>query len=206
MKLPDKIFVTGTDTGIGKTLVSAVITAGRRGYYWKPIQSGLDSITDTEWVRSATSLPDGHFLSETYRLKEPLSPHVSASMEGVRIDPDLINLPGGIAPLVVEGAGGVMVPLNDDFFMIDLMKKIGIPVLVVARSGLGTINHTLLTIEALRKRSIEIAGIVMNGKRNPDNKMAIEKMGKVKVVAEIEPLPMIDEAVLTEIYERFFNG
>lgn len=206
MKLPEKVFVTGTDTGIGKTLVSAVITAGRRGYYWKPIQSGLDDITDTDWVRSVAGLPEGHFLNEAYRLREPLSPHISAGMEGVRIDPDLICLPEGISPLVVEGAGGVMVPLNDDFLMIDLMKKIGLPVLIVARSGLGTINHTLLTIEALRKREIEIAGVVMNGKRNSENKMAMEKMGGVKVVAEIEPLSMINSAVLMEIYERFFNG
>lgn len=210
MILPEKIFITGTDTGIGKTLVSAVITAGRNGYYWKPVQSGLDNTTDTEWVKSVTGLPDSHFLKEAYRLNAPLSPHISAELDGVTINPDLINLPKNKSPLVVEGAGGVMVPLNENFFMLDLMKKFGLPVLVVARSGLGTINHTLLTLNVLRQNGLKIAGVVMNGQMynqsNTQNRETIEKMGQVRVVAEIEPISDINSSSLIEIYERFFNG
>lgn len=206
MILPEKIFITGTDTGIGKTLVSAVITAGRNGYYWKPIQSGLEDMTDTEWVKSVSGLPDTHFLKEAYRLNSPLSPHISAKLDGISIDPDLINLPDKNEPLVIEGAGGVMVPLNADFFMLDLMRKFCLPVLVVARSGLGTINHTLLTVDTLKRSGLEIIGVVMNGPVNPRNRETIEKMGQVRVVAEIEPVPVINRSVLIEIYERFFNG
>lgn len=206
MKLPERIFVTGTDTGIGKTFVSAVITAGRNGYYWKPVQSGLEDITDTQWVKSVTSLEDRHFIKEAYRLNAPLSPHVSASMEGIVIDPGSIVLPEDKSPLVVEGAGGVMVPLNSDFLIIDLIKKLGLPVIVVARSGLGTINHTLLTIEALRHRDIEILGIVLNGKKNEANKAAIEEIGRVRVIAEIEHSENISRSVLIDAFERFFNG
>ncbi|WP_027359056.1 dethiobiotin synthase [Desulforegula conservatrix] len=206
MILPEKIFITGTDTGIGKTFVSAVITAGRNGYYWKPIQSGLEDMTDTEWVRSVTGLPDTHFLKEAYRLNSPLSPHISAELDGISIDPDLINLPNNKELLVIEGAGGVMVPLNADFVMLDLMRKFCLPVLVVARSGLGTINHTLLTLDTLKRSGLEIIGVVMNGPVNPENRESIERLGQVRVVAEIEPVPVINKSVLIEIYERFFNG
>lgn len=206
MILPEKIFITGTDTGIGKTFVSAVITAGRNGCYWKPIQSGLEDMTDTEWVKSVTGLPDSHFLKEAYRLNSPLSPHISAELDGISIDPDLINLPDKNEPLVIEGAGGVMVPLNADYFMLDLMRKFCLPVLVVARSGLGTINHTLLTVDTLKISGLEIIGVVMNGPVNPGNRESIERLGQVRVVAEIEPVSVINRSVLIEIYERFFNG
>lgn len=206
MILPEKIFITGTDTGIGKTLVSAVITAGRNGYYWKPIQSGLEDMTDTEWVRSVTGLPDTHFLKEAYRLNSPLSPHISAELDGISIDPDLINLPDKNEPLVIEGAGGVMVPINADFFMLDLMKKLCLPVLVVARSGLGTINHTLLTVDTLKRSGLEVIGVVMNGPVNQGNRKSIERLGQVRVVAEIETVSVINRSALIEIYKRFFNG
>lgn len=206
MILPEKFFITGTDTGIGKTFVSAVITAGRKGYYWKPIQSGLDDTTDTEWVKSVTGLPDSHFLKEAYRLNSPLSPHISAELDGISIDLDMINLPDNKEFLVIEGAGGVMVPLNADFFMLDLMRKFCMPVLVVARSGLGTINHTLLTLNMLKRSGLEIIGVVMNGHINNKNRETIERMGQVRVVAEIEPVSVINRSVLIEIYERYFNG
>lgn len=209
VRLPDRIFITGTDTGIGKTFVSAVITCGRSGYYWKPVQSGIDDMTDTQWVKSVTGLSSDHFIKEVYRLKAPLSPHHSAELEGVEIDPERIIVPHDRIPLVVEGAGGVMVPLRNDFLMLDLMEKMALPVLIVARSGLGTINHTLLTIDALRKRNIEIAGVVMNGAINSGNRKTIEELGHVKVIAQIEPLTQpvnrIDSAVLKDIYRRFFS-
>lgn len=209
VRLPDRIFITGTDTGIGKTFVSAVITCGRNGYYWKPVQSGIDDMTDTQWVESVTGLSSDHFIKEVYRLKAPLSPHHSAELEGIEIDPERIIVPHDRIPLVVEGAGGVMVPLRNDFLMLDLMEKMALPVLIVARSGLGTINHTLLTIDALRRRNIEIVGVVMNGVINPGNRKSIEEIGHVKVIAQIEPLtqPMnrIDSAVCKGIYRRFFS-
>ncbi len=203
--LPDRIFITGTDTGVGKTLVSAIITAGRNGVYWKPVQSGLEDITDTGWVRSVTCLSDDHFLEESYRLKAPLSPHESAMLDSIIIEPEKLDLPCCEASLVVEGAGGVMVPLNGGFLMIDLMKRLGLPVLVVARSGLGTINHTLLTLNLLRQYDLEIAGVVMNGVVNNSNREVVERLGQVRVVAEIEPLDVINRQKLLEIYARFFN-
>lgn len=209
VRLPDRIFITGTDTGIGKTFVSAVITCGRNGYYWKPVQSGIDDMTDTQWVESVTGLSSDHFIKEVYRLKAPLSPHHSAELEGIEIDPERIIVPHDKIPLVVEGAGGVMVPLRNDFLMLDLMENMALPVLIVARSGLGTINHTLLTIDALRRRNIEIVGVVMNGVINPGNRKSIEEIGHVKVIAQIEPLTQpvnrIDSAVFKGIYRRFFS-
>jgi dethiobiotin synthase len=163
-------------------------------------------MTDSEWVRAVTDVSMDHFYAEAYRLKAPLSPHASAELEGIVIDPETIILPDTNETLVVEGAGGVMVPLNDNFFMLDLIRKFSIPVLVVARSGLGTINHTLLTLNALRQYGIDITGVVMNGEINHSNRTAVERRGNVRVVAEIEPLEAINRQTLIEIYERFFDA
>ncbi len=204
--LPEKIFVTGTDTEVGKSLVSAVLMAGLEGRYWKPIQAGLEDITDTEWIRKVTELPVDHFLPELYRLRLPLSPHAAARAEGVRIELERFNLPETEGSLVVEGAGGVMVPLDERHFMLDLMKKLGIPVLLVARSGLGTINHTLLSLEKLRGAGLALVGVVMNGEKNPGNREAIEFYGRVKVIAEIEPLNTLNPEILRQLFERMVMG
>ena len=203
---PRQLFVTGTDTGIGKTVTAAMLTLGLRGGYWKPIQSGLESPTDTEWVKEATGLGEDHFFPESYRLQQPLSPHTSAARDGVRIETESITLPEqhNLPHLIIEGAGGIMVPLNEQTLMIDLIRQLNIPALIVAKSGLGTINHTLLTIHRLRDYSIPLLGVVLNGEKNPDNKKAIETYGQTKVIAEIEPLPTITPFSLEQRFDQLF--
>jgi dethiobiotin synthetase len=201
---PGRFFVTGTDTAVGKTVVCAVLSAGLKAAYWKPIQSGLEE-ADTDWVRKVTGLPDGHFFKETYRLYQPLSPHAAAEADGVRIVLSDIHLPeaGGFSYLIVEGAGGVMVPLNHRHFMIDLMARLRLPVLLVARSSLGTINHTLLSLEQLRRNGLEVFGVVMNGTKNETNRRAIEYYGRVKV-SEVDVIREMTPRGLSEAFIRYF--
>lgn len=205
-KFPPKLFITGTDTGVGKTVISAILVAGLPAKYWKPIQSGLDKITDTQWIHKATGLSEKNFYPETYRLKRHLSPHASAAREGVRIELDAFQLPvtNPATHLIVEGAGGIMVPLNDRYLMLDLMKKMDIPVLLVASNLLGTINHTLLSLEQLRRHGLDVLGVVLNGPPNADNRQAIEHFGKIRVLAEIEPLPAINRETLQQSFHRYF--
>ncbi len=200
------LFITGTDTGVGKTVVSAILTAGMGASYWKPIQCGLEEQTDTEFVREVTGLSDQYFHPEAYRLAQPLSPHAAAEIDNVKIDLGRICPPEKClrGALIVEGAGGIMVPLNQEDFMIDLMKKLNMPVLLVARSTLGTINHTLLSLQALRGRGLEVLGVVMNGPRNRGNKKALEKYGKTKVLAEIEPIADMTSVDLTGKFKECF--
>jgi dethiobiotin synthase len=173
------VFVTGTDTGVGKTVLSAALMLRYPdATYWKPIQTGNDD--DTAEVRR---LSGGRVIDQGIRLRDPVSPHLAAQRAGVTIDLKELIPPLGLC--VVEGAGGVLVPVNESQVMADLMVKLGLPVIVAARSTLGTINHTLLTLEALRARSLKIAGVVMIGDRNSDNRAAIERYGKVSVLAEM---------------------
>jgi len=206
-KLPSKLFITGTNTDIGKTVVSAILMAGLKGKYWKPIQSGIIETIDAEWIRDKTGLSAAHFFPETYRLTQPLSPHAAAAIDGIQIKLNAFKLPeiDDAETLIVEGAGGVMVPLNNQHFMLDLMKKLNIPVLLVASSQLGTINHTLLSLEQMRRCDIDITGVVMNGPKNPGNREAIEQFGKVPVIAEIEPLSEISPKSLIDCFNRCFK-
>ncbi len=206
LDLPPRIFVAGTGTGVGKTMVSAILAAGLSARYWKPVQSGLLEKTDTAWVREMTGLPSTHFFPETYRFRFPLSPHVAAAKDGICIDLEsmvLPQIPGG--HLIVEGAGGIMVPLNEHHLMLDLMKKLQLPILLVAKSGLGTINHTLLSLAMLKNHGLPVLGVVMNGPRNSDNRKAIEHYGNTAVCAEIEPLERIDGATLKDAFRRCFG-
>lgn len=206
MNYPEHIFISGTDTDVGKTVIAAIMVAGLRSSYWKPIQSGLEEKTDTEFVRELTGLGTQFFHDETYRLARPLSPHASSELEGVTIDLDAFELPpkGENSRLIVEGAGGIMVPLNRRDYMLDLMKKLNIAVLLVARSGLGTINHTLLSLDMLRKNNLEVLGVVMNGPKNESNKKALEYYGGVRVIAEIDTIPDLHSANLKKIFEEQF--
>jgi dethiobiotin synthetase len=196
------LFVTGTDTDVGKTVVAAALTIGLDAYYWKPIQAGLSPSTDTERVREWTGLPHRRFLPEAYRLREPMSPHAAAAIEGVTIDLEPIYetfLPTG-APTVVEGAGGLMVPINDESLMVDLAAHFA-PVILVARTSLGTLNHTLLSISELRRRSIRIHGVVLNGEEHESNRRAIEKYGEVTVLGRVPPLQIISAKSLRGAFE-----
>lgn len=201
MSLKRGVFVTGTDTEVGKTVVAAWLVIALEADYWKPIQSGLDDETDTAAVRRLTALPAERFHASAYELEAPLSPHESARLEGRHIELDAFDLPASPRALVVEGAGGVLVPLNEGTLMTDLMARLGLPVLLVSRTTLGTINHTLLSLEALRRRGLDVAGVVMNGPPNAANRRAIEDYGQVRVLAEFPELDPLNEETLAAMAE-----
>jgi dethiobiotin synthase len=198
------LFVTGTDTGVGKTAVAAAILHRYREFgtlrYWKPIQTGIEQDDDTASVQ-ALGCPASELCAPGIRLHRPLAPYLSAELSGMRIL--LQDLDASIADepettrWVAEGAGGTLVPINDTEFMVDLMTHLGMPVLVVARTSLGTINHTLMTLEVLRSRTLNVAGVVMVGEPDPNNREAIERWGDVPVVAEMPPFPQLNAATLS---------
>lgn len=191
------VFVTGTDTDVGKTLVSAWLTQAWGAEYWKPIQTGAADITDYGTVGKL--VPGAVIHPPAYVFQAPLSPHEAAKRERARIELSALTLPETEGTLVVEGAGGILVPLNETALTIDLVERLGLPVVVVARSGLGTINHTLLTLDVLRRRRLPILGVVMNGQKNPANRQAIEHFGGVPVLAEIQPLPAVTASVVASL-------
>ncbi len=202
------LFITGTDTDVGKTIASAWCMLHFNMSYWKPIQSGLEEPTDTQTIQRVTELPEDRFFPEIYRLTQPLSPHESAQRDGVTIDMGKFQVPESDRPLLVEGAGGLMVPLNENQFVIDLIAQLAMPAVLVCRSGLGTINHTLLSLEAMRRRDIDLAGIIISGPKTPHNREAIEAYGGVRVLAEIDQLKVLNYQALLAIEPEynFFEG
>ena len=162
------IVVTGTDTGIGKTVFAAGLAGLLDGAYWKPVQSGLADETDAQVVARLAGLSPGRILPEAYRLTQPLSPHRAAELDGVSIDLDRLTIPDAGRLLIVEGAGGLMVPLTRERLLIDVFARWRAPVVLCARTALGTINHTLLSIEALRRRDIPLLGVAFIGEAMPD--------------------------------------
>jgi dethiobiotin synthetase len=192
-------FVTGTDTDVGKTIVSAWLMVQFDASYWKPVQAGVEPETDASAVRRFAELPDDRILPEAYVLPEAMAPHEAARRAGIIIDMAKLKPPATDRLLVVEGAGGMLVPLTDKAYVIDLAAQLQLPVLLVGRSTLGTINHTLLSIEALRRRALPLAGVVINGPETPHNRAAIERYGEVNVIAEIPWLPEVTRATLLGI-------
>lgn len=196
--------VTGTDTGIGKTVFSAGLVGLLGASYWKPVQSGLEEETDTETVARLADATPGRLLPEAVRLKLPASPHLSAEREGARIDPDALVLPDVPGPLVVEGAGGLLVPLTRDIPYIDVFARWGAPVILCARTALGTLNHTLLSLEALRARRIPVLGVALIGPSHEDNARTIAEMGRVKVLGRLPPLdPLTPESLAAAFAAQF---
>jgi len=196
-----RLVVCGTDTDVGKTVVSALVVQGLGARYWKPVQSGLADGGDTAWVQRLLDLPAERIVPEVYRFTAPVSPHWAAEREGLVIEPERLALPGGPGPLVVECAGGLLVPLRRDWLQIDQIATWGLPVLLVARSGLGTLNHTLLSLEALRQRSIPVLGLVLNGPPHPDNPRTLASLGGVPVLAELPPLAPLNAAALRDQWQ-----
>ena len=166
-------------------------------YYWKPIQTGIEQDDDTSEVRRLGACGPEETVEAGVRLRRPVSPHLAARLSGQTIDlAKLLETVAGSGRWIVEGAGGALVPVNDSELMVDLMLALRLPVLIVSRSGLGTINHTLLTLEALRSRSLEAAGVIMIGTPDAENRAAIETYGHVPVVGELPPLdPLTPEAL-----------
>jgi dethiobiotin synthetase len=202
------MFITGTDTGVGKTLVSALLCAALDGVYWKPIQTGASEESDRRTVMELAELPAERTLPECYVFDPPVSPHLAAESAGAKIDLATIRRPEGElpGPLIVEGAGGVMVPVNESEFMLDLMRRLELPVVVVvARSALGTINHSLLTLQALQGAGLAVRGVVVVGTPNTDNERAIERYGCVPVIGRVPLLEVINRAALLEVFNREFD-
>lgn len=204
MKPP--LFVTGTDTNVGKTVLSALLCAALDGVYWKPIQTGSIEGTDRRTVIEWGGLPEERTLPERYLFERPVSPHLAAQDNGVTIDLAEIQLPANPGGrLIIEGAGGVLVPLNSTQLMIDLIRHLNVPALIAARSSLGTINHTLLTVAALRARVLEVLGVVTLGHENRENERAIEHYGQVPVVGRVPHLEAIHRQALLRVYHSWFN-
>jgi len=197
--------VTGTDTGIGKTVFAAALAGALGARYWKPIQAGLDDGSDSESVAGLAGLPPAKILPEAYRLVTPCSPHRAAEMDGVTIDVDRLALPNGEGPLVVEGAGGALVPVTREILYADLFARWGQPVVLVARTALGTINHSLLSIEALRARGVPIHGIAFVGEAVEDSEATIAAIGKVKRLGRLPILPEVTPAALANAFAEAFD-
>lgn len=200
------LFITGSDTGVGKTVVAAALTLGLpNAAYWKPIQCGTLPSTDRADVAAWTALPLTRLLPEAYRLAMPASPNVASSAEGIVIEQGRLRLPDTTGPVVVEGAGGILVPLNDRETMLDLMEWLGLPVVLVARTSLGTINHTLLSLEALRRRGLKVRGVVLSGEPVPATTATLRAWNALPLV-ELPLLPNLNPAALANAYARCLQG
>ncbi len=202
------LVVTGTDTGIGKTVVAAMLTLALGAVYWKPVQSGITDGTDTGTVAALTGLGPERFLPARYVLTEPLSPHRSAELDGVEIDPQALILPArpaGDPPLIIEGAGGLMVPLTRRTLYIDVLQRWGAPLVLCARTALGTINHTLLSIEALRRRDMPLLGVVFVGEPMPDNEQTICDFSGVRRLGGVPPLANLNAPALLAAFAAQFR-
>jgi len=193
---------------VGKTVVSALLCAALDAIYWKPIQTGTREGTDRATVMRLAELPRARTAAEVYRFAPPVSPHLAARRAGVQIDFGKIEMPqiGRGANLIAEGAGGALVPINDKQLTTDLMRHLGLPVLLVTRTTLGTINHTLLSLAALRSARLDIRGVIMVGKPNRDNREAIERYGRVRVIGVVPRLARIDRRALLDVFGRSFDA
>ncbi len=199
------LVVCGTDTDVGKTVVSALLVEGLGAHYWKPVQCGLEEGGDTARVAAMLDLTPSEaaqrLLPEAYRYNHPVSPHWAGELEQRPIELGRLALPPVQGSLVVETAGGLLVPLRIDSLQIDQIQRWSLPVLLVARSGLGTLNHTLLSVEALRNRGIPLLGLVLNGPPHPDNPRTLETLSGAPVLACLPPLPRLDRNALAEQWQ-----
>lgn len=201
-----RILVTGTDTGIGKTVFSAALAGALDGFYWKPIQAGLEEETDSQTVLQLSGLAAERVLPEAYRLRTPASPHLAAEIDGVTIDHQALLIPEKDRPLVVEGAGGLLVPLTRNVTYVDLMARWHIPVVLCARTALGTINHSLLSLEALRARGVAILGIAFIGEENVESERIITAMGKVRRLGRLPHVVPLSGDSLRDAFSGGFDS
>ncbi|RNC85491.1 MAG: dethiobiotin synthase [Balneola sp.] len=205
INFPGRFFVTGTDTEIGKTVVSTMLMCGLDATYWKPIQSGLEEETDTQFVQRVSESGNDRIIPERYRLNTPMSPHASADIDGVSISLSDFELPEfHTKHLIVEGAGGLIVPINWKETVLDLIEKFNIPVLLVARSSLGTLNHTLLSLKALKDRDIDVFGVILSGDIHDSNRETIAHFGRIPVF-ELERLEEVSYESLDGAFNEIFE-
>lgn len=200
-----RILVTGTDTDIGKTVFAAALTRALDGCYWKPVQAGLEDGTDAQTVARLAGLPADRVLPEVWRLRTPASPHLAAALDGVEIDADALAIPLCDRPLVVEGAGGALVPLNDRVLFAEVFARWRLPTVVCASPRLGTINHSLLTLEALRSRGVAVLGVAFIGDANPSSEEAIVRFGAVKRLGRLPRLEPLTPESLAEAFSAAFD-
>lgn len=199
------IVVTGTDTDVGKTVFAAALTGALGASYWKPVQAGTDDGTDRQRVARLAVIAPERILPEAYALATPCSPHRAAEIDGVTIDLDRLTLPEVEGPLVVEGAGGVLVPIVGRTTFGDLFARWQRPVVLVARTALGTINHSLLSIEALRARGVPLIGIAFIGDSVPDSEDTIVRLGNTRRLGRLPRLETLDPATLAEAFATHFD-
>lgn len=196
-----KYFITGISTEVGKTIVSAIVTEALEADYWKPIQSGDLHFSDTDKVKSLISNSKSVFHPNSYALKTPMSPDASATIDGVEIELDKIKEPKTKNDLVIEGAGGLLVPLNDTDTILDLIKP-DYKVIVVSRHYLGSINHTLLTVNALKAKGFDVV-IIFSGNEHKTTEASIQRMTNIPVLGRIDDEPYFDQNVIKEYADRF---
>jgi dethiobiotin synthase len=202
----ESLFVTGTDTNVGKTLLSALLVAALDAMYWKPIQTGAREGTDRQTVIKLAEIPEAQTLPESYCFDPPVSPHLAAEESGVKIDLGRVQPPANSArPIIAEGAGGILVPINDSELMLDLARQLEFPIVIAARAALGTINHTLLTVRALRCAKMAVKGIVMIGQRNKENERSVEHFGAIPVIGSIPWLEAIHREALLKVFRTNFD-
>ena len=191
-------FITGIGTGIGKTIVSAILTEKLQADYWKPIQSGDLDISDSLLVEQLTSNTSTIVHPERYRLGQPLSPHLSAKIDGLTIKIEEIQIPKTENRLIIEGAGGIMVPLNENELILDLIRKLGVKVIVITQNYLGSINHTLMTLEILKLNNIPVEGIIFNGKSNVETEAYIANYSGQRIIGRVPSLSVINKEKIQE--------
>jgi dethiobiotin synthetase len=198
------LVVTGTDTDVGKTVFAAALANALDASYWKPIQAGTEGGGDRERVAALSGLPQERLLPEAYRLLTPCSPHRAAAIESITIDPARLEPPAA-RPLVIEGAGGALVPITPELLYADLFSRWQLPTVIVARTSLGTINHSLLTIEALRARAVPIVGIAFIGEAVEDSEQTIARIGRVKRLGRLPVVDPLNAATLAAAFKASFR-
>jgi dethiobiotin synthetase len=201
----NRIVIAGTDTDVGKTVFAAALTNALNAYYWKPIQAGLDDGTDTDRVRALTTLTNNRFVPEVYRLNTPASPHYAAEIDGIKIDIAKLDPSELPTPLVIETAGGLHVPLTRETLQIEVIAGWRLPVVLVTSTRLGTINHSLLSIETLRNRDIPIIGIAFIGAENTDSQRTICDFGNVRMLGHLPKLETLNAKTLSKAFADNFN-
>jgi dethiobiotin synthetase len=203
--LSGKFVITGTDTDIGKTVFAAALTAALGASYWKPVQAGLADETDSEAVARIGGIAPARILPERYRLRIPASPHFSAAQEGIAIELADFTIPQVDGPLIIEGAGGALVPVNPQLLFADLFGHWALPVIIVASTRLGTINHSLLTLEALRSRDVPIHGIAFTGPENSDSEQTICQIGEVRHLGRLPWIDHLSPEALKAAFDANFD-
>lgn len=204
--MPKIFIVSGTDTNVGKTIFCAALVGSIQAYYWKPIQSGNLSKTDSQIVSELSNVPKRQIIQEKYCLSAALSPHRSAELDGLEIDYNTLKPPIVSGPLIIEGAGGLMVPLTRSFLQLDLYARWKHPIILVARTTLGTINHTLLSISALRSRNIPLHGIAFVGEENIDTQNIICTFGQTQSLGRLPLLPELNSENLLTTFRSHFTA